>query len=292
MRSYDIFSLSRRRIWLFLLTGISFAAIIWFLNEYLDITNFWDAFYTEGDIRTFFCERAQWSKVVRQPVNTFSNFIYWMVAVAVLRRGWKDQRAQKRYNLVSANPFYSISFGFIMLYIFCASTFFHSSLIHVASRLDFSAVYSLSLFPLMYYTHRVWLLIENVDSHQRHPLSTRTVIVVFSGLYVLLTFFLPEGFENYTVLSIILVLIAFGIAVETKDPGRTNRRYLVYSSVAILIAVMWFAMDVYKLFCYPDSIIQPHSLWHFFAGTSAFYFYMYIRSERGAAQAWDNQLSG
>ncbi|MBK8658226.1 MAG: hypothetical protein IPN22_04980 [Bacteroidetes bacterium] len=281
MRSYNIFDLSRRRIFLLIGTCLVFALTIFLLNEVLDIRNFWDGFYTEEDIRTFFCERTLWDRLVRQPINTFSNFIYWMVAVAVLRRGWKDQRIQKRYNLVSANPFYSITFGLIMFYIFCASTFFHSSLIHVASQLDFSAVYSLSLFPLMYYTHRVWLLLAGVDSHQRHPLSTRTVVFVFSMLYILLTFFLPEGAENYTVLGIIFVLILFGVVVEKKDPGRTNRRYLVVSSLSILIAVMWFAMDVYKVLCNPDSVLQPHSLWHFFAGVSSFYFYMYIRSERG-----------
>lgn len=281
MRSYNIFDLSRRRIFLLIGTCLVFALTIFLLNEVLDIRNFWDGFYTEADIRTFFCERTLWDRLVRQPINTFSNFIYWMVAVAVLRRGWKDQRIQKRYNLVSANPFYSITFGLIMFYIFCASTFFHSSLIHVASQLDFSAVYSLSLFPLMYYTHRVWLLLAGVDSHQRHPLSTRTVVFVFSMLYILLTFFLPEGAENYTVLGIIFVLILFGVVVEKKDPGRTNRRYLVVSSLSILIAVMWFAMDVHKVLCNPDSVLQPHSLWHFFAGVSSFYFYMYIRSERG-----------
>ncbi|MBK7148271.1 MAG: hypothetical protein IPH78_05465 [Bacteroidetes bacterium] len=281
MRSYNIFDLSRRRIFLLIGTCLVFALTIFLLNEVLDIRNFWDGFYTEADIRTFFCERTLWDRLVRQPINTFSNFIYWMVAVALLRRGWKDQRIQKRYNLVSANPFYSITFGLIMFYIFCASTFFHSSLIHVASQLDFSAVYSLSLFPLMYYTHRVWLLLAGVDSHQRHPLSTRTVMFVFSMLYILLTFFLPEGAENYTVLGIIFVLILFGVVVEKKDPGRTNRRYLVVSSLSILIAVMWFAMDVYKVLCNPDSVLQPHSLWHFFAGVSSFYFYMYIRSERG-----------
>jgi hypothetical protein len=281
VRTYNIFDLSRRRIFLLITTCFAFASAIWILNEYLGIRNFWEGYFAEADIRTFFCERTLWDRIVRQPINTFSNFIYWMVALAVLRRGWKDQRVQKRYNLVSANPFYSITFGLIMFYIFCASTFFHSSLIHIASKLDFSAVYSLSLFPLMYYTHRVWLLLEGVDSHQRHPQSTRTVVIVFSILYVLLTFFLPDGVENYTVLGIIIVLIVFGILVESKDPGRTNRRYLIVSSASILVAVLWFAMDVYKVLCNPDSLIQPHSLWHLFGGISSFYFYMYIRSERG-----------
>jgi predicted membrane channel-forming protein YqfA (hemolysin III family) len=68
--------------------------------------------------------------------------------------------------------------------------------------------------------------------------------------------------------------------MEKRDPGKTNQRYLITCIAAILIAVVWFAFDVYKILCNPDSVLQPHSLWHFFASVSAFYFYMYIRSEK------------
>ena len=58
------------------------------------------------------------------------------------------------------------------------------------------AVYSLSLFPLMYFTHRVWLLSAGLPSNTKHTKSTTTVVTVFSILYLLLTFFLPEGFDK------------------------------------------------------------------------------------------------
>lgn len=280
MVRFNIFRFSRRRLLLLLATVALYALAIWGLNEVLPYRNIWQSFYTEGDISTFFCERTDMSHFVRQPINTFSNFIYWIVAIVILRRGWKDQSKRNRYNIISANPFYSISLGGIMLYIFCASTFFHSSLIHFASKLDFSAVYSLSLFPLMYFTHRVWLLSIGVPSNVKHSKSTTSVITVFSLAYLLLTFFLPEGTENYVVLGIICTIILFGVIVEKRDPGKTNHRYLITCIASILFAVMWFAFDVYKILCNQDSLIQPHSLWHLFAGISTFYFYMYIRSEK------------
>ncbi len=280
MVRFSVFKLSVRRLVVFIVTISVFGLGIWLLNSTSAYRGFWLQFYTESDVKTFFCEKTNMQNLIRQPINTFSNFIYWLGALAILRRGWKDQRNQKRYNLVSANPFYSIMFGFILLYIFCASVFFHSSLIHFASELDFSAVYSLSLFPLMYFSHRVWLLAIGVPSNVRHTKSTVTVISAFSILYLLLTFFLPDGTQNYVVLTIILLLVLFGIIVERKDPGRTNHYYLLASIGYILFAVMWFVFDVYKIICNPNSWIQPHSLWHFCSGVSAFYFYMYIRSER------------
>lgn len=280
MVSYNIFQLSRRRLVVLLTTTILFGLVIWLLNEVVPYRNIWQGFITEEDIGRHFCEKTFMDKIVRQPVNTFSNFIYWISAVAILRRGWKDQSKRNKYNLVSANPFYSIVYGGILFYIFCASTFFHSSLIHFASRLDFSAVYSLALFPLMYYAHRVWLLTIGVPSNVKHTKSTTTVVTLFSVLYVLFTFFTPKGWDDYVVLGIIILMGMFGMFVESKDKGKTNWRYLAISMVSIAFAVMWFAFDVYKILCDPDSYIQPHTLWHLFSGIAAFYFYMYIRSER------------
>ncbi len=280
MIRFNVFRVSVRRILLLLSTIVFFAFAIWYINQVLPYKDVWKSFDSESDISVFFCERTDMTKTIRQPINTFSNFIYWIVAVVFIRRGWKDQSKRNRYNIISANPFYSIVLGGIMFYIFCASTFFHSSLISFASHLDFSAVYSLSLFPLMYFTHRVWLLSIGVPSNVKHTKSTTILIAVFSVAYLLLTFCLPKGTENYVVLSIILIIITFGIIVEKRDSGKTNHYYLIACIVFILIAVMWFAFDIYKVFCDHDSYIQPHSLWHLFSAISTFYFYMYIRSEK------------
>lgn len=280
MVHYNVFDLSRRRLLILLSTVFLFGFGIWFLNQTFPHDNFWGRFYTETRMGRIFCEKTDMSKFVRQPTNTFSNFIYWISALAILRRGWKDQSNRKRYNLISANPFYSIMFGSILLYIFIASTFFHSSLTLFASKLDFSAVYSLTLFPFMYFTHRVWLLSIGLPSNTLHVKSTRTVIVVFTLFYLLLTFFLPDSWRHPVVVGIILMLIVCAVVVERKDPGKTNHRYLTICVGSILIALIWYAFDQRKMLCNPDSYIQPHSLWHVFSGISAFYFYMYIRSEK------------
>ncbi len=277
---FNIFRFSRRRLFIFLSTGVLFAIGIWLLNNFFSYPHFWDRFYTENDIDTSFCERTFMDKIVRQPINTFSNFVYWMTAIILLRRGWKDQSKRKKYNIICANPSYSIAYGFILLYTFIASTIFHASLIHFASRLDFSAVYSMVLFPLMYFTHRVWLLRIRLPSNAKHPRSMRILIIGFTLMYLFFTFCMPIGWDDYVVLVLIFLVVLFGIIMEREDPGRTNTRYLMACIAFILVAVICFALDQYKIFCYPDNFLQMHSLWHLFSGTSAFYFYMYIRSEK------------
>jgi hypothetical protein len=252
---------------------------IWFANM-LPYKNVWNRFNMEMELSTFFCENTTLANIVRQPINTFSNFIYLLAGMVILRRGWKDRKKKNRYNIVSANPYYSIIWGCILLYTFCASVFFHSSLIHVAGMLDFSAVYSMCLYPLMYFSHRVWLSKIGVPSNQKHPRSTRTLIAISTTLYIFLTFFSPELIRLYLVLALIILLVIFGIIVEIRDRGKANHYYLMASSGAIIIAVIWYIIDVKKILCNPMSVIQAHSMWHIFSGIAAFYFYIYIRSER------------
>jgi len=279
MVRFNLFSITLRRFFVLTSTAILFGAGIWILNHTPSLKGFWNHYYTEVEMGTFFCEKTVMDHFVRQPINTFSNFIYWLNAVVILNRGWKDRTKKTRYNIISANPFYSFLLGGIMLYIFCASVFFHSSLIHVASELDFSAVYSLSLFPFMYFTHRLALLRMGIPSNQKHAKSTWTVIVIFIAAYFLLTFGLPDVNRNYVVLGIIIAVIIFATIVERYDRGKTNHYYLITCMLSILFAAMWFGFDVHKVMCDPDSYVQPHSLWHIFSGIAAFYFYMYIRSE-------------
>lgn len=281
MVRFRVLRFSWARVLIIISTGSVFAFTIWFLNV-IPVKGVWDRFYTEKQIGTFFCEQTNMDNIVRQPINTFSNFIYLLVGLTILNRGWKDRTKVNRYNIISANPYYSFLLGGILLYIFCASVFFHSSLIHFASELDFSAVYSLSLFPLMYFVHRYWLLQIGLPSNQKHPRSTWTLIIVFGLIYLSLTLFLPEekGRRDLVVLGIIILLILTGIFVERRDRGKTNHYYLIIAVACILFAVMWFIFDIRKVLCRPGSYLQPHSLWHLFSGIAAFYFYMYIRSER------------
>lgn len=280
MVQYDLLRFSKRRLLVFILTAMAFAFAIYVVNNLLPLYDVWSGYRAESDIGTYFCEQTFMEKVVRQPINTFSNIVYLMAAVIILRRGWKDQGRKAPYNIVSANPFYSITYGVILFYTFCASTFFHSSLIHFASRLDFSAVYSLALFPMMYFTHRLWLLSLGLPSNRRHAKSLYTVIPVFSLLYFAFTFGVPDGWDDQVVFALILIMVVMGAILELKDPGRTNHRYLIICIAAIMIAIVWFVFDTHKILCNPDSVLQPHSLWHLFAGTSTFYFYLYIRSEK------------
>ncbi|MFT6686597.1 MAG: hypothetical protein ACJAVH_001869, partial [Bacteroidia bacterium] len=176
------------------------------------------------------------------------------------------------------------------LYTFACSTFFHSSLIEFASNLDFSAVYSISLFPLMYFTHRFILLLRGKPSNVKHPKETTWLVIAFTLVYLILTFAVPMNYVHPIVVGFIVSTGILGYILERKDPNKTVKAYLLFMVIFITAAMVFFKMDIAKIGCNPDSFIQPHSLWHILNGFAVFYFYMYIRSENYIPEKDDKLL--
>lgn len=256
-----------------------FALAIYLINHLFYPSNFWNQFTTLHDINVWFCEYTDMKKLIRQPINTFTNFVYLVNAIFFISKGISDAKNPKSFNLITANPFYSIVLGVISLYTFAASTFFHSSLIEFASDLDFSAVYSISLFPLMYFSHRYILLKLKKPSNIKHPHETRILVLIFSIIYLLLTFVISMHYVHPIVLSFIISIGILGYLLEKADPHKTNKAYLFFTILFISIAVVCFKLDTMKIGCNPDSFLQPHSIWHLCNGLAVFYIYLYFRSE-------------
>lgn len=259
--------------------SVVFGLIIYVLNHYFYPSNFWNQFTTEKGIDVWFCEFTDMKKLVRQPINTFTNLWYLVNAIFFISKGISDSRKPHAFNLITANPFYSYVAGFAALYTFVGSTFFHSSLIAVASNIDFSAVYSVSLFPLMYFTHRFVLLRQGKATNIKHPVETKILVSAFTALYLLLTFFIPMTHVHEIVLTFISLTVILGFVLERAELRKTNKAYLIAVAVFITTAIVFFKMDIEKIGCNPESFIQPHSLWHICNAMAIFYFYLYIRSE-------------
>lgn len=257
---------------------VLFAFSIWWLNHTPALQGFWNSFNTDKRVPASFCEQVHINSPVRQPVNTFSNIIYLLTAVIVLSGIWKSRHADIKGHLSESNIF-CLLFSIVLLYVFVASTFYHASLIGIAHTLDYSAVFSFSLFPFMFFLHQWWLLKKKTLSIPERRKSEIRFLLVFSGANLGLALLTPKGKEQMvSILLVLLFLISAFITVmiEKHKPG-TN--YLVFTTIAVIAAVILFEFDKYKIMCNPKSFFQPHSLWNILIGLSAFWFYLYMRSE-------------
>lgn len=269
----------QRSIILSAVSTLFFGMLIMVLNKLFYDVGFWDKFLFKQSVFTWFCEYTDPKKLIRQPINTFTNFVYMVNAVYFFSRGLNDVIKKNPYNLITAHPFYSFTLAAVSLYTFCGSTFYHSSLIDAASKIDFSAVYSVSLFPLMYFTHRILLLIGKLPSYTVHRKGLIFLLSTFTSIYLLLTFVFSMHYIHEIVLVFIIMTGVFGVILEKADKGKSNKLYLSLTIIAITIAVIFFKLDIEKVLCNPDSFLQPHSIWHLCNGLAVFYFYLYIRSE-------------
>lgn len=258
-------------------------AIIW-LNHNPSLQHIWNNFDLDKKVPASFCEKTGISNPVRQPINTFSNIIYLIIAIIIFSKSREERHSSNTQNLFTANTTYRFLFGFILIYVFGASTFYHASLISLAHKLDYSAVFSFSLFPVMYFLQRLWLIYS-----RKHPHISKkglpATFLVYIVVCLLLSFFTPAGKES--TVSIILILAFFGLALLTEiaDPHNSDPAYMALSITSVLVAMIWYEFDKYKVLCNPNSYFQPHSLWNLLIGLSAFYFYLYIRSEHKLAAA-------
>ena len=269
----------RKKFYWSFFAAFTFGLSIYLLNTYFYPSNFWNNFTIDKGIDTHFCEHTDMEKLVRQPVNTFTNIWYLVNALFFISKGIGDYKKQKSFNLITANPFYSIVLGIISIYTFVSSTFFHSSLISIASKIDYSAVYGISLFPLMYYLHRIILIKRNKATNIKHPKEVKSLVILFTFIYILLTLFVPLKHVHIIVLIFILLNILGGYYIEKIEPHKTNKLYLFLMATTIIIAITFFKMDISKIACSPDSLFQAHSLWHIFNSLTVFYIYLYFRSE-------------
>lgn len=261
---------------LLIVVTILFALAIWWLNHNPSLQHIWENFTVDKKVPASFCEQLHLSNPVRQPVNTFSNIIYLITAIIILKTTWNERYISKSDDHLTASNGYSLLLGFVLLYVFAASTFYHASLITLAHRLDYSAVFSFTLFPIMYLLNR-WRLsrkniLVNIDTRK----SAVVFISAFLAVNLLLIFFTPKGKES--LVAIILVMIFLGLAMGALlfEKDNPNLNYLILSISSVFIAAIWFEFDKYKILCSPKSYFQPHSLWNIFIGVSAFYFYLYM----------------
>lgn len=257
---------------------VLFGFSIWGLNKNPALQGLWNNFLMDKKVPASFCEQVHINSPVRQPVNTFSNIVYLLTAVIILSGIWKSRYANIKGHLSESNIF-CLLFSIVLLYVFVASTFYHASLIGIAHTLDYSAVFSFSLFPFIFFLHQWWLLKKKTLSISERRNSEIRVLLIFFSANLGLALLTPKGNEQMVALLLVLLFLisAFIIVMIKKHKPGTN--YLVFTIIAVIAAVILFEFDKYKIACNPKSIFQPHSLWNIFIGLSAFWFYLYMRSE-------------
>jgi hypothetical protein len=183
---------------------------------------------------------------LRQPSNTISSFIFFLVAFLILRSGQKSGRTS------------SIALGTVTALIGLASTMAHATHLKIFGFTDFTFQYLL-IFVLMWFNFKR-IRSEIPFSLYRFSGSAWAITAVVQWNY-------PEtSILLYGVLFVILLATEW-LAYKTTRKGSYQNYFICAGTLAL--GALAFFLDLTRLVCDPKNhIFQMHAVWHLLAALS------------------------
>lgn len=217
-------------------------------------------------------ENDIYKKTIHQPINAFSSIVYLLVAIIILGENFKKINYKSNV-LNKENLIHKTFFALVLLYIFIASSLYHSLLTKSSLKMDYSAVYFFSLFPVMYFSYQ-WLITNTNFTKQK---SIFLIYTIYLSICICLSIYAPIGKEELVTFACIVLF--FAVVAYFFKKRRTNFEYVFLSVGCIIVGLFWFELDKYLAVNYPNNSFRTHSLWNLFIGFSGFYFYIFIRNQ-------------
>lgn len=253
-------------------TGVLFGIFLT-LDSFLD-SRVWEGMVVSQSALTVeYCEFNHPERLFHQPVNTYSNLIYFFYGLLVFQLGWKDWKAfaNREANTVRKFPYLSLLLAANFIYLSLGSAFFHSSLTWMGQRMDMNATYGLTLSLIC---------IGWVQVLVKKELSSQMQLGLVGVLLLLIASFLPLALlisSSILLPSLFLILSILGIINYFQYPAQRIPVLGVLSFVLLAVAIQIRSLDVAKVQCDPMSIWQGHALWHLLTATSSLVLYFYFR---------------
>ncbi len=260
-------------------TGVLFG--IFLALDYSLDSRVWEGMVISKSALTVeYCEFNHPERLFHQPMNTYSNLIYFFYGLLVFQLGWKDWKtfANREVNTVGKFPYLSLLLAANFIYLSLGSAFFHSSLTWIGQRMDMNATYGLTLSLIC---------IGMVQVVVKKELTKQFQVILLLGMLLLIVGFLPLAlqFSSAVLLpALFLVLLLLGIGNYLQYRTQRSPLLFILSFVLLAVAIQVRTLDVAKINCDPLSIWQGHALWHFLTATSSLCMYFYFRSVKKLAQ--------
>lgn len=148
------------------------------------------------------------------------------------------------------------------------SAFYHASLTFAGQFVDVLGMYLIATFALVYNIGRL------------RPMSDAATV----GTYLLLNGALAVALYTVPILRryAFAVVVVAALLVEYRvwrhDRARSDVRYLIGALIALLIAFGAWVLDITRVVCQPDSMVQGHAVWHVLGAVACAGLYAYYRS--------------
>ncbi len=251
--------------------------LIWIALDYFLDARIWEGMtISRSAITVEYCEFNHPDRLFHQPINTYSNLVYFFLGMVVFQMGLFDlkHKQDQSLNSVIEFPHLSILTGICFMYLSIGSAFFHASLTWPGQRVDMNGTYGLTLSLLAIGLNAVFL---------KNNLSKRNQALIFTfSLLLILSFYQIALLVSSSILLPLLILgnLVLSIIHYFQKPKNKYISLAILSFILIIFALKIRTLDVQKVDCDPLSIWQGHALWHLLTGFSSFCTYAFFRFQK------------
>jgi hypothetical protein len=223
-----------------------------------------------------YCERNRFADFIRQPVNAWSNLVYFFLGGWILVIGLHDLRAKTPQNALQAFPAITLWMGLMLVGLCFGSFFFHASVTQLGQHWDMGFTYAVALGLVAMGGYR-WSLLLGRDATA--SLRWFWWMVAAAGGCLMTVF--KWWIDGKVALPALMLLgLALAVGVYLRRRGHMSLRLLLAGVAALVAAGLFRGMDLAKVACDPDGLLQWHALWHGATGLAAFLFWRCLWTER------------
>ena len=215
-----------------------------------------------------FCEQVA-PGLVRQPANAGSSLAFVAVGVWVFWRAARDRNDASRTSVIARHPVYSSLFGAACILIGAGSAFYHASLTFAGQFADVFGMYLIGTFVLLYAVAR------------RGSISPGAAATAYAGLNAALAaslWFVPAA-RRYLFAILVLAALGFEVRGRRRSGSLAEPRYFARAVGLLAAGFGIWILDINRIVCRPESVLQGHAAWHLLGGASTVCIYLYYRSE-------------
>jgi hypothetical protein len=230
-----------------------------------------------------YCEHNRMADFIRQPMNSWSNLCYfflgtWTMAWAVMdHRVPTDQPSQfSAPNPQRRFPALTLWISLMLMGLCFGSFFFHASLTRVGQHWDMTFTYALSLGLVVMAGHRL-----AVGLGMKENAAIRSGWLLLAMALAVVVYLIKWHLNGKIVLPLmILTGVGLLLAVYIRERKKFKGWFLLAGLLSIILASIFRTVDVAKTGCEPAGWMQLHALWHVCTGLAAFFFLIFLRSEK------------
>lgn len=201
------------------------------------------------------CEEIDRMKLIAEPINTYSSLFYLLVGLVVFFHA--SQIGKREGGILILVSSSAVSLG---------SIFYHASASQLGLAADFLGIsFILSVFYIWRNLHKpslIWHIAVAIFV---------SILTFFGALY-------NDQFSPSLIPQFIVALYGTAVIWQEKNffnPSRVDRN-LYFLLVSYIAAYACWIIGNTPEWCDSESLIQFHSIWHFFGAIAIYFAYKYL----------------